>query len=72
MGHPVFAKTEGPIDKTRKNLSSEHPALLLIHGFGASTDHWRYNIPELSKYYEVHAIDLLGFGKSAKPRSLSY
>ena len=23
------------------------PALLLIHGFGASAYHWRYNVPEL-------------------------
>ncbi|MGQ9838727.1 MAG: alpha/beta fold hydrolase [Cyanobacteriota bacterium] len=41
--------------------------LLLVHGFGASTDHWRKNIPELAQYYQVYAIDLLGFGRSAKP-----
>lgn len=43
------------------------PPLLLIHGFGASTDHWRKNITELSRDFEVWAIDLLGFGRSAKP-----
>jgi len=42
------------------------PPLLLVHGFGASTDHWRKNIAELSKDFEVWAIDLLGFGRSAK------
>jgi pimeloyl-ACP methyl ester carboxylesterase len=41
--------------------------LLLIHGFGASTDHWRKNIAELQQDFEVWAIDLLGFGRSAKP-----
>jgi pimeloyl-ACP methyl ester carboxylesterase len=41
--------------------------LLLVHGFGASTDHWRKNIPELAQHYQVYAIDLLGFGRSAKP-----
>ena len=41
--------------------------LLLIHGFGASTDHWRKNISELSQEFQVWAIDLLGFGRSAKP-----
>ncbi|NKB17513.1 MAG: alpha/beta fold hydrolase [Pseudanabaena sp. CRU_2_10] len=41
--------------------------LLLIHGFGASTDHWRKNITELSRDFDVWAIDLLGFGRSAKP-----
>lgn len=43
------------------------PPLLLIHGFGASTDHWRKNITELSQEFDVWAIDLLGFGRSAKP-----
>ena len=46
---------------------SGRPPLLLIHGFGASTDHWRKNIAELSNDFEVWAIDLLGFGRSAKP-----
>lgn len=50
---------------------SERPPLLLIHGFGASTDHWRKNIAELQQDFEVWAIDLLGFGRSAKP-SLEY
>lgn len=45
----------------------QRPPLLLIHGFGASTDHWRKNIAELSNDFEVWAIDLLGFGRSAKP-----
>ncbi|MEO1209585.1 MAG: alpha/beta fold hydrolase [Cyanobacteria bacterium J06638_20] len=43
------------------------PPLLLVHGFGASTDHWRKNIAELQQDFEVWAIDLLGFGRSAKP-----
>jgi pimeloyl-ACP methyl ester carboxylesterase len=46
---------------------SDRPPLLLIHGFGASTDHWRKNIVGLSNEFEVWAIDLLGFGRSAKP-----
>jgi pimeloyl-ACP methyl ester carboxylesterase len=44
-----------------------YPPLLLIHGFGASTDHWRKNIAELSQDFQVWAIDLLGFGRAAKP-----
>ena len=46
---------------------SGRPPLLLIHGFGASTDHWRKNITELRNDFEVWAIDLLGFGRSGKP-----
>jgi pimeloyl-ACP methyl ester carboxylesterase len=45
----------------------DRPPLLLIHGFGASTDHWRKNIAVLQQDFEVWAIDLLGFGRSAKP-----
>ncbi|KAK7360037.1 hypothetical protein VNO77_02009 [Canavalia gladiata] len=40
--------------------------ILLIHGFGASAFHWRYNIPELAKKHKVYALDLLGFGWSDK------
>ncbi|MEO0946700.1 MAG: alpha/beta fold hydrolase [Cyanobacteria bacterium J06641_5] len=47
--------------------SSDRPPLLLVHGFGASTDHWRKNVAELQQDFEVWAIDLLGFGRSSKP-----
>ena len=46
---------------------ADRPPLLLVHGFGASTDHWRKNIEGLKGEFEVWAIDLLGFGRSAKP-----
>ncbi|HAN75571.1 MAG TPA: alpha/beta hydrolase [Planktothrix sp. UBA10369] len=46
----------------------QRPPLLLLHGFGASTDHWRKNIQGLQGDFEVWAIDLLGFGRSAKPQ----
>ena len=46
---------------------AQRPRLLLVHGFGASTDHWRKNIWALQADFEVWAIDLLGFGRSAKP-----
>lgn len=45
----------------------EGSPIVLVHGFGASSYHWRYNIPELSKTNRVFAVDLLGFGFSAKP-----
>lgn len=43
------------------------PAIVLIHGFGASSYHWRYNLPDLAKDYHVFAFCKLGFGLSSKP-----
>ena len=40
------------------------PPLLLVHGFGASSYHWRFNINELARTNRVFAVDLLGFGWS--------
>ncbi|XP_027915743.1 pheophytinase, chloroplastic [Vigna unguiculata] len=43
------------------------PALLLVHGFGANSDHWRNNISVLAQSHRVYAIDLIGYGYSDKP-----
>jgi len=44
--------------------------VLLIHGFGASKEHWRSNQTILGQYTNCYAIDLLGFGKSSQPKAL--
>ena len=45
-----------------------HPPILLVHGFGANINHFRYQYgPLVSAGYCVYAIDLLGFGASEKP-----
>lgn len=50
--------------------------MLLIHGFGASINHWRNNVPALvdTGRFRVFAIDLLGFGASdkASPKLVEY
>lgn len=45
------------------------PAVVLVHGFGASSDHWRKNLPVWATQQRVYAIDLIGFGYSAKPQT---
>jgi pimeloyl-ACP methyl ester carboxylesterase len=46
---------------------SAGPPVLLIHGYGASAYHWRYQLPALADAgYQVYALDLLGFGLSTK------
>ncbi|MBD6617818.1 alpha/beta fold hydrolase [Komarekiella sp. 'clone 1'] len=60
-GHNIYYVRAG-------ERQSQRPPLLLVHGFGASTDHWRKNITGLCQDFEVFAIDLLGFGRSAKAK----
>ena len=44
------------------------PAMVLLHGFGASSSHWRYNAAPLVKAgYQVFGLDLIGFGRSEQP-----
>jgi len=43
------------------------PSIILVHGFGACWQHWRKNIPILGESCRCYALDLIGFGKSAKP-----
>ncbi|WAL60019.1 alpha/beta fold hydrolase [Thermocoleostomius sinensis] len=66
QGHSIYY-VKANCTSTTETSASDRPPLLLIHGFGASTDHWRKNITGLSQAFDVWAIDLLGFGRSAKP-----
>ena len=45
----------------------EGPALVLIHGLGASWQSWLENMPELARDHRVVAMDLPGFGYSEMP-----
>lgn len=58
QGFPIRYQTAGSIGTP----------ILLIHGFGASSDHWRKNLPDLADHHRVYALDLIGFGLSAKPK----
>ena len=46
--------------------------LLLIHGIFSSAFVWYKNIDELSKYFDVIAVDLKGYGYSDKPADGRY
>ena len=43
---------------------------LLIHGFGACKEHWRYNQKIYGSIAPSYAIDLIGFGESSQPIAL--
>lgn len=48
------------------------PNLLLIHGFPTSSRDWKRVWDELARDHRLHAIDMLGFGRSDKPLSFPY
>lgn len=52
-------------------LETNGPAVVLVHGFGASADQWHYQFGELTRDHTVFALDLVGFGHAEKP-ALSY
>ena len=45
------------------------PAVVLLHGLGGFAASWRHNISALADRATVYALDLPGFGRSAKPRA---
>jgi pimeloyl-ACP methyl ester carboxylesterase len=45
------------------------PAVVLVHGLGGFARSWRHNIAPLAARATVYAVDLPGFGRSAKPRA---
>lgn len=49
--------------------SGQGPALLLIHGIGDNSATWRPVLSALAERFTVVAPDLLGHGKSDKPRA---
>ena len=55
---------------SKESISEKNIKILLIHGFGASKNHWRYNQDFLGKFSNCYAIDLLGFGESSQPSAL--
>ncbi len=48
--------------------AGEGPLLILLHGITSTSDAWRDVMPSLAERYTVIAPDLLGHGRSAKPR----
>jgi pimeloyl-ACP methyl ester carboxylesterase len=62
-GHPIFVRTAG---------DPQAEALLLVHGFPTASWDWEALWPALAARYRVYALDLIGFGLSAKPRRYDY
>lgn len=50
-------------------VHGEGPALLLTHGYSATSQMWSANVDALSKNYTVITWDMRGHGKSASPKN---
>jgi pimeloyl-ACP methyl ester carboxylesterase len=59
----IYVRQDGPRDA---------PALLLIHGNASTARWWDELVPMLTSSHRVIRIDLLGYGRSAKPEDRSY
>jgi pimeloyl-ACP methyl ester carboxylesterase len=60
-GHSLFARVAG-----------DGPPLLLLHGFPTSSWDWARAWPRLQPNHTLLALDMLGFGRSDKPRGFAY
>ena len=62
-----------PLGSIAYQVRGEGPPLVLIHGVGAgeSSYEWRHNFDALSEHFRVYALDLPGFGRSAR-RDIAY
>jgi len=49
------------------------PPIVLVHGLGGRSEDWANLMPQLVRGgHRVYALDLLGFGRSARPRDAAY
>lgn len=67
--NPISKKTEDSWihSHTLINKDSTRPHITFIHGFGGSSATYLDFKTQLSKFFSIHSVDLLGMGCSGKP-----
>jgi|SRR5712691_4539416 len=68
---PEIRLRGGEVDGLRLHyvVEGRGPAVVLLHGLGGFAESWRHNLAPLARRATVYALDLPGFGTSAKPRT---
>ena len=68
---PELQLRGGEVDGLRLHyvVEGRGPAVIFVHGLGGFAESWRHNIGPLAARATVYALDLPGFGDSAKPRT---
>jgi uncharacterized protein (TIGR04551 family) len=66
---PPAAATFADIDGVHVHYTStgDGPAVVLVHGYGASLDAWTQVAPYVAAHHRVIAVDLMGFGWTSRP-----
>ncbi|MEM1093094.1 MAG: alpha/beta hydrolase [Bacteroidota bacterium] len=59
-------RTDGDLPLAYIDEGAGDQTIILIHGLASNAGFWRYAIPLLAEDYRVIALDLPGYGKSAK------
>jgi pimeloyl-ACP methyl ester carboxylesterase len=69
---PVVEEQFAIVDGARMRYlrAGSGPPLILLHGLMGYSFSWRLNIPVLSRYTTVYAVDMLGTGFSDRPAQL--
>ena len=70
LSHCKYAEIED--FKIAYHRHGQGQPMLLVHGMATYSFIWRNLFPQLSKYFDVIAVDLLGCGDSDKPLGIDY
>jgi pimeloyl-ACP methyl ester carboxylesterase len=71
--HNEYAIIDGNSIHYYEGGSSSGTPVLLVHGLGSRAEDWANLMPPLKNSgFHVYAIDLLGYGRSARPKDAAY